>query len=151
MAVLASTVKFISDIMLGCQPSSIVFNGCLISELVEFSYVQLLSRIKTSFFYAEINIQTCNMQLPSSDSAFPPGSLVLVAGVSGFIASHTVEQLLLARYYVRGTVCDERKAIWTTELLAERHGTGKFSAAVVPDMSVLGAFDEEVKGFRSTF
>lgn len=89
------------------------------------------------------------MKLSSSETAFPVGSLVLVTGASGFIATHVVDQLLLAGYVVRGTVRDEKKAAWTTALFSERHGAGKFSATIVPDMSMDGAFDEAVKGTSS--
>ena len=86
------------------------------------------------------------MKLSPSDTAFPPGSLVLVTGATGYIGTHIVDQLLLAGYHVRGTVRDDRKAAWTTALFSERHGPGKYSAIIVPEMSVDGAFDEAVKG-----
>lgn len=89
---------------------------------------------------------TVNMKLSASDLTIPTGSLVLVTGASGFIATHIVEQLLLAGYHVRGTVRDEKKVAWTTELFKKRHGAGKFSAVIVPDMSIEGAFDEAMKG-----
>lgn len=89
------------------------------------------------------------MQLSPSDAAFPSGSLILVTGASGFIASHIVDQLLLAGYHVRGTVRDEKKAVWTTAMFADRHGTNRFSAIIVPDMSIFGAFNEAVNGLSS--
>ncbi|RDL36186.1 Uncharacterized protein BP5553_06798 [Venustampulla echinocandica] len=88
------------------------------------------------------------MKLSASDLAIPTGSVVLVTGASGFIATHIVDQLLLAGYRVRGTVRDEKKVAWTTELFTERHGAGKFSAVIVPEMSIEGAFDEAVKGVQ---
>jgi uncharacterized protein YbjT (DUF2867 family) len=89
------------------------------------------------------------MKLSSANTAFPPGSLVLVTGASGFIATHIIDQLLLAGYKVRGTVRSDKKAAWTAALFAERHGAGKFSAIIVPGMSTEGAFDEAVKGMIS--
>lgn len=86
------------------------------------------------------------MQLLPGDLTIPLGSLVLVTGASGFVATHIVDQLLLAGYNVRGTVRDETKAEWTTAFFADRHGAGKYSAVIVPEMSVDGAFDEAVKG-----
>ncbi|KAL2068182.1 hypothetical protein VTL71DRAFT_16280 [Oculimacula yallundae] len=86
------------------------------------------------------------MKLSTQQLDIPVGSLVLVTGASGFVATHIVEHLLLSGYKVRGTVRDERKVQWTTELFNERHGAGKYSAVIVPDMSVDGAFDEAVKG-----
>jgi uncharacterized protein YbjT (DUF2867 family) len=86
------------------------------------------------------------MKLPSNELIVPVGSLVLVTGASGFIATHIVDQLLLAGYHVRGTVRSKEQIVWTTELFAERHGVGKFSAVIVSDMSEQGAFDDAVQG-----
>lgn len=91
------------------------------------------------------------MYLSASENILPLGSLVLVTGASGFIATHIVDQLLLAGYHVRGTVRTEKQVVWTTELFSERHGTGTFSAVVVPDMSITGAFDDAVKGVDSPY
>ena len=79
-------------------------------------------------------------------SALPKGSLVLVTGANGFIASHVVDQLLQAGFNVRGTVREAAKADWLKEYVVEKYGKGRFEVAVVPDMSVKGAFDEAVKG-----
>lgn len=86
------------------------------------------------------------LRLSPNDVAFPPGSLVLVTGATGFMASHIVDQLLLAGYHVRGTVRDEKKAAWTTSFFSARYGPGKYSAVIVPEMSTIGAFDKAVKG-----
>lgn len=91
------------------------------------------------------------MQLTPADAAFPKGSLVLVTGANGYIASHIVDQVLLAGYRVRGTVRDATKAAWTTEVFTSRHGAGKYSAVVVPDMAEDGAFDDAVQGTSSNF
>ncbi|OBT66250.1 hypothetical protein VE03_04340 [Pseudogymnoascus sp. 23342-1-I1] len=88
------------------------------------------------------------MPLSPQDTAFPQGSLVLVTGSNGYIGSHIADQVLRAGYHVRGTVRDASKVEWTTKLFAERHGAGKYSAVVVPDMAVEGAFDEAVKGVQ---
>lgn len=79
-------------------------------------------------------------------STIEKGSLVLVTGVSGFVASHTALQFLEAGYKVRGTVRSLDKADWLYKLFDEKYGKGKFEAVVVPDMIVDGAFDEAVKG-----
>ncbi|OBT57153.1 hypothetical protein VE04_02280 [Pseudogymnoascus sp. 24MN13] len=86
------------------------------------------------------------IQLAPADASLPKGSLVLVTGANGYIASHIVEQVRLAGYHVRGTVRDAAKAAWTTEVFNSRHGAGTYSAVVVPDMAVDGAFDDAVKG-----
>ena len=86
------------------------------------------------------------LKLSPADTAFPPGSLVLVTGATGFMASHIIDQLLLAGYHVRGTVRDEKKAKWTTSFFSARYGAGKYSAVIVPNLSTVGACDEAVKG-----
>lgn len=84
--------------------------------------------------------------LSPEETAFPQGSLVLVTGTNGYIASHITDQLLGAGYHVRGTVRDASKVEWTTKFFAERYGAGKYSAVVVPDMALEGAFDDAVRG-----
>lgn len=74
------------------------------------------------------------------------GSLVLITGVSGFIASHTANQFLEDGYRVRGTVRSLEKADWLYKLFNEKYGNGKFEAVEVPDMMVDNAFDQAVKG-----
>ena len=73
------------------------------------------------------------------------GSLVLITGVSGYIASHTANQFLEAGYRVRGTVRSSDKADWLYKLFDETYGKGKFEAVVVPDMMTDNAFDDAVK------
>ncbi|KAF2761114.1 NAD(P)-binding protein [Pseudovirgaria hyperparasitica] len=79
-------------------------------------------------------------------SAISKGSLVLVTGANGFIASHTVDQLLIAGFKVRGTVRSEDKGKWLLDHFNKKYGPGSLEIAVVPDMSVKGAFDNAVKG-----
>jgi nucleoside-diphosphate-sugar epimerase len=78
--------------------------------------------------------------------AIPKGSLIVVSGANGYIASNVVEQLLLAGYKVRGTVRSISRASWLQTLLDEKYGSGSFSLFEVPDMAAPGAFDEAVKG-----
>ena len=79
-------------------------------------------------------------------STIEKGSLVLVTGVSGFIASQTANQFLEAGYRVRGTVRDLDKAKWLYEVFDEKYVKGKFEAVVVEDMNADDAFDEAIKG-----
>lgn len=79
-------------------------------------------------------------------STIEKGSLVLVTGASGYIASQTCNQFLEAGYRVRGTVRGDEKAKWLYEIFDAKFGKGKFEHAVVPDMMAEGAFDEAVKG-----
>ena len=74
------------------------------------------------------------------------GSLVLITGVTGYIASHTANQFLEAGYRVRGTVRDLEKAKWLYDLFDEKYGKDKFHAVIVADMMTPGAFDEAVEG-----
>ena len=74
------------------------------------------------------------------------GSLVLVTGVSGFIAGHIANQFLSDGYNVRGTVRSLDKIQWLQQLFDEKYGKGRFEAVEVRDMVDEGAFDEAVKG-----
>lgn len=71
------------------------------------------------------------------------GKLILVTGVSGFIAAHAVIALLDGGYQVRGTVRSEKSAEKVRKTYSAY--SNKFSVAVVPDMSAKNAFDEAVK------
>ena len=75
-----------------------------------------------------------------------PGSLILVTGVNGFIASHVADQLIQAGYRVRGTARDTTKTQWIKELFDRRYGEGRFEAVVMKDMAEDGAFDGVCKG-----
>jgi nucleoside-diphosphate-sugar epimerase len=76
----------------------------------------------------------------------PPGGLVLITGVNGFIGSHIANGLLRLGYGVRGTVRSADKAAWVKEAMAERHPSASFEAVLVPDVTAAGAWDEAVKG-----
>ncbi|KAI9659492.1 MAG: putative secondary metabolism biosynthetic enzyme [Bathelium mastoideum] len=81
-----------------------------------------------------------------SSTVVPPGGLVLVTGVNGFLGSHIANGLLRLGYKVRGTVRSVDKAAWMKEAIAERHPSANFDAVVVPDVTATGAWDEVVKG-----
>jgi uncharacterized protein YbjT (DUF2867 family) len=49
------------------------------------------------------------MSVPESQFAFPIGSVGVVSGANGNIASHIVNQLLKLGFKVRGTVHDQAK------------------------------------------
>ncbi|RDW88391.1 hypothetical protein BP6252_00423 [Coleophoma cylindrospora] len=78
--------------------------------------------------------------------AIPEGSLVLVTGVNGYIASHVADQILEAGYKVRGTSRTLEKGNAVKAALEKKHGAGKVEIVVVEDMEKEGAFDEAVKG-----
>ena len=79
-------------------------------------------------------------------SAIPSGSLILVTGANGFIGSHVADQFLAAGYRVRGTVRAESKGSWLKEFFDEKYDRDKFEIAIVPDMTLEGAFDEALDG-----
>ncbi|KIV91722.1 hypothetical protein PV10_06234 [Exophiala mesophila] len=85
--------------------------------------------------------------MPSpSDFAVPPGSLVVVTGANGFIASHVVDQLLQLGYRVRGTVRSLKRGGWTVNYFGNKYGAGKYEVVEVAEMGNPGAFDEVVRG-----
>lgn len=87
-----------------------------------------------------------NLDDNTAEHAIPIGSLVLVTGITGFIASHVADQLLQAGYRVRGTTRDEDKAKWVKELFASKYGEEKIETAIVLDMAEPGAFDQACEG-----
>ncbi|KIW21283.1 hypothetical protein PV08_01863 [Exophiala spinifera] len=82
----------------------------------------------------------------TADLAIPRGALVVVTGANGFIASHVVDQLLLAGYHVRGTVRNTKRADWMIEYFNTKYGAGKFDLVEVQQMADPGAFDNAVQG-----
>lgn len=79
-------------------------------------------------------------------SAVEKGSLILVTGANGFIASHIVDQLLKAGMKARGAVRSEEKAAWLEEYVNSTYGQDQLQIVVVPDTSIPSAYDEAVKG-----
>ncbi|KAG6812984.1 hypothetical protein H0H92_014915 [Tricholoma furcatifolium] len=73
-----------------------------------------------------------------------PGSLVIVTGVNGHIASTTALRLLQAGYKVRGTARSIRSTAYVRKEFAS-YGDN-FEIAEVPDIVVPGAFSEAFKG-----
>ncbi|CAH0050413.1 unnamed protein product [Clonostachys solani] len=69
--------------------------------------------------------------------------LILVTGVTGYIAGRTAEALLQAGYQVRGTVRDLSSARHTQNALSEFDS--RFQITVVPDICVAGALDEAME------
>ncbi|OJJ45980.1 hypothetical protein ASPZODRAFT_67391 [Penicilliopsis zonata CBS 506.65] len=71
-------------------------------------------------------------------------AIILVTGASGFIASHVIRAFLQKGYNVRGTVRSEKSAAGVRKTHSQY--AEKLSLVVVPDMTVLTAFDEAVQG-----
>jgi nucleoside-diphosphate-sugar epimerase len=76
----------------------------------------------------------------------PKGSLILVTGVNGYIASHIAKCLLERGYHVRGTVRDAYKAEYIHTIFDEEYSKEAFQVRIVQDMATDGAFDDAVKG-----
>ncbi|KAL6834628.1 NAD(P)-binding protein [Trichoderma camerunense] len=77
------------------------------------------------------------------------GKLILVTGANGFIAAHTIIALLDGGYQVRGTVRSKSSAETVRKTYSSY--SNRFSAVVVPDLSVRNAFDEAVRDIDGAF
>ncbi len=80
--------------------------------------------------------------LANEDLALPKGTIILVTGVSGMIATHIADEALKAGFRVRGTVRSVEKGQGVAELLK----SPCFEFIIVEDMAADGAFDEAMKG-----
>jgi NmrA-like family len=60
----------------------------------------------------------------------PRGSLILVTGANGYIASHVVNILLELGFKVRGTVRAAKP--WLSGFFEQKYGKGRFESVVVP-------------------
>ena len=76
--------------------------------------------------------------------ALPVGSLILVTGANGYIASHVVDVLLALKFRVRGTVRKDNP--WFNQFFENRYGKGVFETVVVPSMQDAGDFDAAMCG-----
>ncbi|RMZ85077.1 hypothetical protein DV738_g57, partial [Chaetothyriales sp. CBS 135597] len=84
---------------------------------------------------------------PTDDLALPKGSLILVTGATGYIASHVVNEALALGYRVRGSVRNEEKANYLkNEVFAEAAKAGTFETVIVSDLSDAHGFDAAVRG-----
>ncbi|KAH7153192.1 hypothetical protein EDB81DRAFT_790786 [Dactylonectria macrodidyma] len=70
---------------------------------------------------------------------------VLLTGGSGFIAAHTLEQLLERNYSVVTTVRSEDKAQKIRGAHADKVKAGELEVFIIPDIAQEGAFDEVAK------
>lgn len=86
------------------------------------------------------------VQLPIGKLAMPPGSLILITGVNGYLGSHLADQLLARGFRVRGTVRNLDKTSWMKGFFRKRHPKSAFELCHVPDISIEGCFDDAVKG-----
>lgn len=80
------------------------------------------------------------------NAAIPEGSIVVITGANGYIASHIADQFIRNGYRVRGTVRNPEKSAWLVPHFEKAYGKGKFELHFVPDMHADGAYDEAIKG-----
>ncbi|KAL6901260.1 hypothetical protein GGI43DRAFT_433947 [Trichoderma evansii] len=80
-------------------------------------------------------------------AAIPQGSLVLVTGLTGYIATHVAQEFFRHGYKVRGTVRDLSKASWLKDdLFSAEHAAGNLELIQVPDLGAPNAFGDAIKG-----
>ncbi|PVH93439.1 NAD(P)-binding protein [Periconia macrospinosa] len=80
-------------------------------------------------------------------TTLPKGSLILITGFTGFVASHTAKQFLERGYRVRGTVRNLAKSSELVEQnFKEWADRGELELVVVPDFTADHAFDEAIRG-----
>jgi len=77
--------------------------------------------------------------------AIPKGSLILITGVTGHVASEITRQFLSRGYHVRGTVRDLARASWLTHLFHPYITSGQLTLCLVPDMTAPNAFSSAIK------
>ncbi|KZV83587.1 NAD(P)-binding protein [Exidia glandulosa HHB12029] len=77
--------------------------------------------------------------------AVQPPATVLVTGANGFVGSWIVRRLLDAGFTVHGVVRSAGKGKDLEAVFAREVREGRFRLVVVPDICVVGAFDEPVR------
>lgn len=70
---------------------------------------------------------------------------VLLTGGNGFIAVHIIEFALQRGYTVTTTVRSESKTTFLRQKFSEAVSNGQLSFAIVPDITIPGAFDDVFK------
>lgn len=82
----------------------------------------------------------------SSNTTLPKGSMILITGINGFIASHCADQALQHGYKVRGTTRSTERDQWLSDLFGKRYGNDVFELVEVKDMQQPGAFEKPIQG-----
>ncbi|KEY63880.1 hypothetical protein S7711_10128 [Stachybotrys chartarum IBT 7711] len=114
-----------------------VVRGLVPSNNIQ-SYPHLISHLHPKTLYT-------NTTMAEPTPAIPRGSLILITGATGHVASELTRQFLERGYCVRGTVRDLAKASWLNRVFQPYVASGHFTLALVPDMTVPGAFSDAMK------
>ncbi|GIZ41043.1 hypothetical protein CKM354_000436000 [Cercospora kikuchii] len=81
----------------------------------------------------------------NDNNAIPAGSLILVTGINGYVASHVADQLLKRGYHVRGTARSAAKLEGILKTLRARNPGAVVEGVVIEDMQAEGAFSEAMQ------
>ncbi|KAK4447828.1 hypothetical protein QBC34DRAFT_486082 [Podospora aff. communis PSN243] len=85
--------------------------------------------------------------MAGAQATIPKGSLVLITGITGHVASELTKQFLDRGYRVRGTVRDLAKASWlVNDVFKSYVDRGELEVVPIPDIAAEGGFDDAVKG-----
>lgn len=85
--------------------------------------------------------------MSKAEIAIPKGSWILVTGVTGYVGAQVAKQFLQRGYKVRGTVRNLDSASWLTGDVFKTYAEkSSFELALVPDMSVVNAFEQSMRG-----
>ncbi len=76
----------------------------------------------------------------------PLGSLILIKGVNGLVASDIADQALAAGFHVRGTIRSVATNAWLISMFDSKDGAGKFELAEVTSITAYCAFDSAMTG-----
>ncbi|PVH91803.1 hypothetical protein DM02DRAFT_315096 [Periconia macrospinosa] len=79
---------------------------------------------------------------PCQPPTLPPGSLILIAGISGYKGTHIVHEAFVAGYRIRGTC---RTPCQSSITIATLRNDLNYSTAITPDFAGLGAFDAAIQ------
>ncbi|KAI0427545.1 hypothetical protein F5Y09DRAFT_315951 [Xylaria sp. FL1042] len=85
-------------------------------------------------------------KLSLTSPTIPLGSIILVTGANGLVASWVTDKFLDAGYRVRGTVRSISRCSWMEPLFADRYGPDRFELIEVPNFCAPGAWDKAVQG-----
>ncbi|GAB7341869.1 hypothetical protein MBLNU457_g0187t1 [Dothideomycetes sp. NU457] len=82
---------------------------------------------------------------PPHDAVLPPGSLILITGITGYIGAHVGDQLLQYGYRVRGVVRDLDKAEPLTTHFHAIYGKSAYETYLCADQTIAGSLSAGLK------